>query len=82
MNAATITQKKGRKPAYETEFDAAVKLQYQLIFMRTGEEPELPSELEKRIGKEAAQEKIMAQNMELENIQIAMASQDLENEEQ
>ena len=73
MNTDTVTQKKGRKSRYETEFDAAVKLQYSLMVMRTGEEPELPSAMEKRLGVEAAKQKMLELNTELEEFQLTMA---------
>ena len=61
----------------ETDYDAAVKIQYQLNFMRTGEEPELPSALRKRIGEEAADQELLAREEELQRLQT-MGLEDME----
>ena len=65
------TEKKTkRRPRWETNYDAAVKEQWALEIMRTGEEPELPSAMEKRIGVEEAKKKMLALKAELEQLQM------------
>ena len=72
MNAvieAALEGKREKKVRGESEYDAAVKRQYNLILLRTGEEPELPSAMEKRIGVDAAKKEILALKVELEELQ-------------
>ena len=83
MNTTVAQKKMGRKPKAQTkpettqettseiDFNTAVKLQYQLTLMRTGEEPELPSAMEKRIGVEATKKKMQALHAELVTLQMS-----------
>ena len=73
MNAvieAALEGKREKKVKGESEYDAAVKRQYNLILLRTGEEPELPSAMEKRMGVDAAKKEILALKAELEGLRV------------
>ena len=70
IEAALEGKKEKKKVRGESEYDAAVKRQYNLILLRTGEEPELPSAMEKRMGVDAAKKEILALKAELEELQI------------